>query len=75
MGLIPCPTLSAIIGMTVVFGGLGSRSWSTVLAALAVFYGVYGAAVLGVTIDWVLAAGAALVFMAPRCSSPTSSSK
>ena len=58
LGLVPCPTLSAVIGATLVLGNFGSRAWPLALAALGLFYGVFGAAVLGVTIDWLLAAGA-----------------
>ena len=58
MGLIPCPTLSLIIGLTFLAGGFGSRAWMFVLAAAGLFYGVFGAARLGVRIDLVLAAGA-----------------
>lgn len=64
-GLIPCPTLSIVIGLSLVLGGLGSRSWCLVLGALGTFYGVFGAVVLGVLIDLVLLAGAfAIVFIA-----------
>jgi hypothetical protein len=61
MGLIPCPTLSAIAGLTLIAGGI-SRAWSLVLAGISAFYGIFGAVVLGVTIDLVLTAGAAILF-------------
>lgn len=57
LGLIPCPTLSAVVGLTVMFRGLESVGWSGVLGLVGAVFGVYGAAVLGITIDWVLAAG------------------
>jgi len=57
-GLIPCPTLSIVIGFTLVLGGLGSRSWCLVLAIMGLFYGIFGAVRLGVGIDWILALGA-----------------
>jgi hypothetical protein len=57
-GLIPCPTLSIVIGMTLVLGGLGSRSWCLVLVVAGLFYGVFGAFRLGVRIDLALLAGA-----------------
>jgi len=57
-GLIPCPTLSVVIGFTLMLSGLGSRSWCLVLAAVGLFYGVFGAARLGVMIDVVLIFGA-----------------
>ena len=58
LGLLPCPTLAFLIGVSLFFGGLGSRAWDLVLAAAGLFYGVYGAVGLGVRIDMLLAAGA-----------------
>ena len=60
-GLVPCSTLSLMIGWTVIAGGLQSRAWSLMLATAGLFYGVFGAARLGVTIDVVLVAGALLL--------------
>jgi hypothetical protein len=57
LGLIPCPSLSLAVGVTIIFSGLHSRAWSLVLSSAALFYGVFGALYLGVTIDWVLAGG------------------
>ncbi len=57
LGLIPCPSLSLVVGVTIIFSGLHSRVWSLVLASAALFYGVFGALYLGVTIDWMLAGG------------------
>jgi len=57
-GLVPCPTLSIVIGFTLVLRGLRSRAWCLVLSAAGVFYGGFGAAWLGVTIDWSLFFGA-----------------
>jgi hypothetical protein len=58
LGVIPCPTISALVGLTLILGGLGSRSWSLVLSMFGIFYGLVGAAGLGVQIDWALFAGA-----------------
>lgn len=60
VGLVPCPTLSVVIGGTLLLGGLGTRLWCFVLAGLGLFYGVFGAVYLGVAIDWILAVGAVL---------------
>lgn len=60
-GLVPCPTLSIIIGFSLIVNGLGSRAWSLVLAAAGLFYGVFGAARLGVAIDLVLILGSLLM--------------
>jgi hypothetical protein len=57
-GLIPCPTLSIVIGFTLTLGGLRSRPWCLVLTTVGLFYGVFGAGWLGVRIDWVLCLGA-----------------
>jgi len=59
MGLIPCPTLSLVIGFALVGGGLGSHAWPMCLAAVGMFYGVVGATRLGVHIDLALVVGAA----------------
>ncbi|MDI5920105.1 hypothetical protein QLQ86_04800 [Halomonas sp. LR5S13] len=57
-GLIPCPTLSIVIGVTLTLGGLRSRPWCLVLATMGLFYGVLGAIWLGVSMDWGLFLGA-----------------
>lgn len=61
LGLIPCPTLAVVIGLTLWGGGLGSYPWSLAVAALGVLYGAFGALHLGVTMDWVLLIGSALL--------------
>lgn len=62
-GLIPCPTLSAIIGLALILGGFGSVLWPAILGVLGLFYGFYGAVTLGVSIDWILFAGAFCVLV------------
>lgn len=62
LGLIPCPSLSMVVGITLIYGGLHSRAWTLTLAAAALFYGVLGSLYLGVTIDWVLAGGGIAMF-------------
>jgi hypothetical protein len=59
-GLVPCPTLSIVIGLALMVGGLDSRMWSAVLGGTGIFYGVFGALRLGVSIDYVLLIGALL---------------
>lgn len=58
LGLVPCPTLSALIGGSLIVDGLESRGWSLTLAAAGVVYGLIGWLRLGVTIDVALLAGA-----------------
>jgi hypothetical protein len=71
VGLIPCPTLSLVIGFALLAGGLGPRAWQLVLAALGLFYGIFGVLRLGVWLDAGLVAGAvALVATAVRIRPP-----
>jgi hypothetical protein len=65
-GLVPCPTLSIVIGLSIIVGSLGARAWSVVLAVAGLFYGLYGAAVLGVALDWVLLLGALAILFTVR---------
>lgn len=58
LGLLPCPTLSAAVGVTLIANGLGSRGFSLTLATAALFYGLFGAFRLGVAIDLALIVGA-----------------
>jgi len=64
LGILPCPTLSAVMGLTLLFGQLGSRVWSYALATTALVYGAIGAFVLGVALDYVLLVGALLTTVA-----------
>ena len=59
LGLLPCPTLSAIIGLTLIVSGLESVAWSVTLAGAAILYSAIGVIRLAVAIDIVLFAGAA----------------
>jgi hypothetical protein len=63
LGIVPCPTLSAIVGFSLVFGSLNSRSWSLLVGSSSLFYGVFGALHLGVALDWVLVAGSLLLLV------------
>lgn len=66
VGLIPCPTLSLVIGFAIVYGGF-SRSWSLPLAFAGLFYALFGAVRLHVLIDLFLLAGSiCLLIMAFR---------
>lgn len=61
LGLLPCPTLSATMGTSLVFGLFDSRPWAFTLAAAGLMYGAIGAFLLGVTLDYALLAGALVV--------------
>jgi hypothetical protein len=62
LGAIPCPTLSFLIGTTLLAGGL-SLLWSTLLGLGGLFYGVFGVVRLGVHPDFVLVLGASLLLL------------
>jgi hypothetical protein len=66
LGLVPCPSLSATLGITLLLDGLDSRAWSFLLAAAGILYGFFGAFGLGVRIDLVLLAGAVMLALATR---------
>lgn len=57
-GLIPCPTLSILIGLALIFNGFGSQSISLLLIILGLFYGFFGVFKLKVLVDLFLLAGA-----------------
>ena len=57
VGLISCPTLSVLVGFTLLAAGFSSRAFSLALGILGMFYGAFGAFRLEVTIDLVLLAG------------------
>jgi hypothetical protein len=60
-GLLPCPTLLVVIGMTLIFGGLYSMAWSIPLLAAGVLYGVIGVFILRVSLDIWLLSGSVLL--------------
>jgi hypothetical protein len=67
LGLVPCPSLAVVVGFTLLAGGFGDRIGSLLLASVALFYGVFGVARLGVRLDYALVAGAlALATLALR---------
>lgn len=63
-GLLPCPTLSVVIGASLTARGFGSKAWSSLLAAAGLFYGVFGALRLEVRLDFILGAGSTLLALA-----------
>jgi hypothetical protein len=56
-GLLPCPTLAVVVGITLICGGLSS-AWSVPLAVAGVLYGLIGVFILRVALDVSLLAGA-----------------
>jgi hypothetical protein len=63
MGLIPCPTLSLIIGFTLLFQGFSSRKWILTLTIAGLYYGLTGLFSLKVYLDAGLVVGAIVLGM------------
>lgn len=57
VGLIPCPTLSILIGLVLLFNGFGSHAITLTLIVFGLFYGVFGVLKLGVYLDLFLVFG------------------
>lgn len=51
VGLIPCPTLSIIIGLLLIYNGLASPSITLTMIIFGLFYGIFGVLKLGVYLD------------------------
>ena len=62
-GLIPCATLSIVIGLFLLLDTLGSRALSFILSLAGVFYGLTGVFQLKVSIDWVLLLGSVITLI------------
>lgn len=58
MGLIPCPTLSLVLGLALLGLVPARRAWSLTVAGAGLFYAVFGVLRLGVTLDVPLFLGA-----------------
>ena len=56
-GLIPCPTLSILIGFILLFNGFGSQPITMTFVVFGLFYGFFGAMKLHVHLDFVLIFG------------------
>lgn len=59
LGLLPCPTLSAIVGLTVLQANRFGQGWTAGLAGAGLLYGLIGVFRLGVWLDVGLLAGTA----------------
>jgi hypothetical protein len=59
-GLLPCPTLSVVIGLTLA-GLRHSPGWSRTLAVAGLVYGLVGVLALHVHLDYALIVGAAVL--------------
>jgi hypothetical protein len=63
MGLIPCPTLSLVIGFLLLFQGFSSRRWVLILSVMGLYYGLTGMLHLKVYLDAGLVIGALVLGM------------
>lgn len=68
LGLLPCPTLAFLIGLSLTAGVPGGRSSARVLAGAGLFYGAWGVLKLGVWLDGLLLLGALVLLIATRSS-------
>jgi hypothetical protein len=57
VGLIPCPTLSLLIGFLLLYNGFGSQSVTLTFVIFGLFYGIFGVLKLGVYLDLFLVFG------------------
>jgi len=64
LGLIPCPTLSLLVGFALFFRGFGSKPQVILFAVAGMFYGLFGVFRLGVMVDTVLIVGSFMLAVA-----------
>ena len=62
-GLIPCPTLSILIGFALLYRGCSSPIWTMTLGISGLFYGLVGVFYLHMNIDWFLVAASAFLLL------------
>ncbi|MCF7793636.1 MAG: hypothetical protein K9N09_04975 [Candidatus Cloacimonetes bacterium] len=63
IGLVPCPTLSIVIGFSLLFRNFNSKKWGITLSVFGLFYGIIGILRLGVILDIGLLAGAIILLI------------
>ncbi len=51
LGIVPCPTLSLVLGFALIFSGFHSRMWSFTAGSVGLFYALFGIFRLGVWLD------------------------
>jgi hypothetical protein len=61
LGLLPCPTLLFVIGVTLMFLNLDAVRWRAPLAVAGLLYGAIGVFRLGVALDWALLVASAML--------------
>ncbi len=60
-GLLPCPTLSIVIGLSLITGNFGSQAWAVVLVIIGLLYALLGTLYLGLALDFMLLIGSVMV--------------
>jgi hypothetical protein len=60
-GILPCPTLSLVVGFALLANGFLSLAWTWTLVVIGLFYGLFGAFRLGVYMDLFLLVGTLLL--------------
>jgi hypothetical protein len=70
LGLLPCPTLAFLIGVSLLANSFDSKPWTILMSSVGLIYGAIGVFILRVTIDWFLIAGAAILLS--RAATPLS---
>jgi len=63
VGVIPSPTLSIMIGFTLLFNAFKSRVWALVLGLTGLAYGLVNAFWLGISLDYGLMAGSLILIL------------
>ena len=63
-GVIPCPTLSAAIGATLLIRNLGTTAWKVILILSGLLYGAVGTFSLAVRLDAILLGGTLVLAVA-----------
>jgi hypothetical protein len=58
LGVVPCPTLAALVGSALLGGGFEAGAWRLLSCFAALFYSLVGILHLGVWLDFVLLIGA-----------------
>jgi hypothetical protein len=62
-GLIPCPTLSVVIGFLLLYNGIGSQPITITFIVLGLFYGIFGVLKLAVYLDLFLLFGTIILII------------
>jgi hypothetical protein len=68
LGLVPCPTLAAVLGLSAILQLYRLRLWNATVAITGVVYGMIGVFRLGVGLDYGLLAAVVFVLFLPRTS-------